>query len=84
MNTAMIIETAEAQCAGCLRCMLACSFFTSGKQAFNPALSKIQVEPGSGDGKLKIVFLEGCNNCGICTRYCEFGALNIHGGKTDE
>ena len=83
MNTTKILETAEAQCTGCLRCMLACSFFTSGRYEFNPSLSKIRVEPGSGDGEFEIVFLEGCDTCGICTRYCEFDALNMRGGKAD-
>ena len=64
MNTTKILETAEAQCTGCLRCMLACSFFTSGKQAFNPALSKIRVEPGSGDGEFEIVLLKAKNGYG--------------------
>ena len=84
MNTTKIIETTEAQCTGCLRCMLSCSFFTSGRHEFNPALSKIQVEPGSVDGEFEIVFVEGRDACGICTRYCVFDALNISGAKTDE
>jgi ferredoxin len=63
--------------------MLACSFFTSEKREFNLSLSKIQLEPGPGDGEFEIALLEDCNHCGICVRYCEFDALQINKGNAN-
>ena len=66
-------------CTGCLRCAMACSIYTSGQEAFNPYLSKIQISPGINGDTFDIVFTPECNGCGICVKYCEFGALNKEG-----
>ncbi len=63
-------------CSGCLRCSLACSFFTSPDRAFNPARSKIQVIHGQEDGLFQIELSQKCTHCGICVEYCEFGVLS--------
>ena len=69
------LTIAAEHCSGCLRCALACSFFTSPQRAFNPAKSKIQVLPGLEEGQFDVVLDEGCTHCGICVDYCEFGVL---------
>ena len=69
-----ILVTLE-RCSGCLRCALACSFFTVDR-AFNLAESRIQVMPGPKDGQFQVELTEDCTYCGICVDYCEFGALS--------
>ncbi len=70
------ISIAAENCSGCLRCALACSFFTSPERAFNPSKSSIQVIPGLEDGQFEVVLTEGCTHCGICVDYCEFDVLS--------
>ena len=70
------ISIAAEHCSGCLRCALACSFFTSLEGAFNPSQSKIQVTPGPEDGQFEVKLTEDCTHCGICVDYCEFGVLS--------
>jgi ferredoxin len=64
------------RCSGCLRCALACSFFTTPERAFNLSASKIVVLPGWEQGPYEVSFAEDCNGCGICIRYCAFGVLS--------
>lgn len=69
------ISAIPEACSGCLRCALACSFFTSHKREFSLTSSKIQVIPSADSSGFEIVFTEDCNKCGICIHHCEFGAL---------
>ena len=69
------ISIAPENCSGCLRCALACSFFTTSEREFNISKSKITVLPGWQQGEFEITLGEECNHCGICVQYCEFGAL---------
>ena len=70
------IVVAPEHCSGCLRCALACSFFTSRQREFNLSLSKITVLPGWEQGQFEIVLSQECTHCGICVPYCEFGVLS--------
>ncbi|MFC2000868.1 4Fe-4S dicluster domain-containing protein [Chloroflexota bacterium] len=70
------LSIAPEHCSGCLRCALACSFFTTRQRSFNPSQSKIQVTVGPEDGQFEVRLTEDCNHCGICIQYCEFGVLN--------
>ena len=63
-----ILMSAE-QCTGCLRCVLACSFFTSSEKAFNPLQSKIKVVPSEEDWQFKVTISNDCDLCGICVDY---------------
>lgn len=70
------VSIAKEHCSGCLRCALACSFFTSGQSAFSPSLSRIQVAPRVEFGQFDVKLTEDCTGCGICIDYCEFGVLS--------
>ena len=60
-------------CSGCLMCQLACSF--AWARAYNPSQSRILVEELDDTNPFSIVFTEECNDCGLCVRYCVYGAL---------
>jgi NAD-dependent dihydropyrimidine dehydrogenase PreA subunit len=61
-------------CTGCLICQLRCSW--RFEKAFNPAKAAIQVRRLVEDEReFAITFTERCDNCGICSRYCPYGAL---------
>ena len=74
MATEILVD--PEHCSGCLRCALACSFFTSPEREFNLSQSKITVVPGWEQGQFEIRLSEECTGCGICVKYCEFGALS--------
>lgn len=62
------------KCTGCLICQLRCSW-RFGK-AFNLAKSAIQIRRLVGqDTEFAISFTPSCDNCGICARFCPYGAL---------
>ncbi len=67
--------TAEpSKCAGCITCMLRCSFRIDSK--FNLSRSRIRVERQSGrSDEFKVSFTTDCDACLICARYCPYGAL---------
>ena len=70
------IRTIPEMCSGCLMCQLACSFaFT---QSYNPVEARILIKEGDDDiAPFRISFAEECNNCGLCVKYCFYGALKI-------
>ena len=69
-----------SKCAGCMTCMLRCSFRFDG--VFNLAGSKIQVRRLVGHlSEFEITFADGCDACGICVRYCPYGALTKRGAE---
>jgi NAD-dependent dihydropyrimidine dehydrogenase PreA subunit len=66
--------THPEKCTGCLVCELRCSLRFA--KAFSPSHSAIQIRHrvGGNDG-LSMVFSDLCDNCGICARFCPYGAL---------
>ena len=67
-----------ANCAGCLVCQLRCSL--RFERAFVPALAAIQVQRQvAGDTEYQVSFTDRCDNCGICARFCPYGALSQPG-----
>jgi len=70
----MPITVIASRCAGCLVCELRCSLRFA--KAFNPARAAIQVRRQvNSDSEYKIGFTEGCDHCGLCVRFCSYGAL---------
>ncbi|MEE8442985.1 MAG: 4Fe-4S dicluster domain-containing protein [Dehalococcoidia bacterium] len=67
------IASVPELCSGCLMCQLACSF--AWARAYNPSKSRILVEEMDDTNPFSIVFTEECNDCGLCVRYCVYGAL---------
>jgi len=68
------IEADPAKCAGCITCMLRCSFRSGNK--FNLSASCIQIERLVGrPNEFDVRFNTDCDACLICARYCPYGAL---------
>lgn len=68
------IRVDAARCTGCLICELRCSL--RFEKAFSPAKAAIRVRRLVGaEDEYQISFTERCDNCGICARYCPYGAL---------
>jgi Fe-S-cluster-containing dehydrogenase component len=69
-----LIVAEASKCAGCIICMLRCSFRRDSK--FNLSRSRIRVERQSGRAdEFAISFTTDCDACLICARYCPYGAL---------
>ncbi len=63
-----------ANCTGCLICELRCSL--RFEKAFNPSKAQIVIRRlVAADDEYAISFTDRCDNCGICVRYCPYGAL---------
>ena len=68
------IAADPTKCTGCIICQLRCSF--KFEKGFNPARSAIIIRKLiRGDNEYEISFTEKCDGCGICVRYCPYGAL---------
>ncbi|MDD5647661.1 MAG: 4Fe-4S binding protein [Dehalococcoidia bacterium] len=68
------IEADPAKCAGCITCMLHCSFRSGNK--FSLSASCIKVERLVGrPNEFDVSFNADCDACLICARYCPYGAL---------
>jgi ferredoxin len=68
------IKVDASKCTGCLICELRCSL--RFEKAFNPSKAQIRIRRLVGaDNEYEISFTEECDNCGICARYCPYGAL---------
>lgn len=68
------IRVDESRCSGCLICELRCSL--RFERAVNPSRSAIRVmRLVDKDREYEIAFTEKCDNCGICARFCPYGAL---------
>ena len=71
------IAVDAAKCTGCLICELRCSL--RFEKAFNPSRAKIMIRKlVEGENEYSIAFAEDCDNCGICARFCFYGALTQH------
>lgn len=67
------------RCSGCSACQLACSLLFTG--TFNPLEAYIRIN-WSGDLDRHISFTDECTSCGVCVRYCNYGALELEGDKS--
>jgi Fe-S-cluster-containing hydrogenase component 2 len=71
------IAADSSKCAGCLTCMLRCSFRHDRK--FNLSRSRILVSRLVGaENEFDISFSPECDACLICARYCPYDALTAH------
>jgi ferredoxin len=69
-----LVMADACKCAGCMTCMLRCSFKAAG--SFNFAAAKIRVTRLLNQpNEFKILFTDECDACGICVKYCPYGAL---------
>jgi len=76
-KSSYLIYADASKCAGCMTCALRCSFRLHG--TFNFAAARIQVRRLVNQAnEFEITFTEECDNCGICARYCPYGALTRH------
>jgi Fe-S-cluster-containing hydrogenase component 2 len=70
--------TAEpAKCQSCNMCQLLCSL--KHEKAFSPAKARVKVSQKINPGgalEITVSFTEDCDNCGLCARYCVYGALS--------
>ena len=65
------------ECCVCLMCQLVCSL--TKENIFNPSIARIKISKSiKTDGGLDvgISFTEECDNCGVCAKYCVYGALS--------
>jgi ferredoxin len=63
-----------SKCAGCRTCQLRCSL--RWEEAFVPAKSLVAIKRLVGeDHEYDISFSDKCDDCGICAKYCPYGAL---------
>jgi Fe-S-cluster-containing hydrogenase component 2 len=68
------ISVDASKCAGCITCMLRCSFRLYSK--FNLSRSRIVVDRLVGrENEFSVAFTDDCDACLICARYCQYGAL---------
>ena len=68
------IRADATKCVGCLICELRCSL--RFEKAFNPARAALRIRRLVGaENEYEISFSDRCDNCGICVRYCSYGAL---------
>lgn len=67
------IAVDAGKCVGCLTCCMYCSFVKHG--IINPLKAYIKVV-NSLEKVNDIYFTDDCNNCGVCARYCPYGALS--------
>ena len=64
----------EGKCSGCGVCQLRCSEHLG--KACNPLKAAIRID-GLFRGDIKHEFTDEFNQCGICARYCAYGALTL-------
>jgi NAD-dependent dihydropyrimidine dehydrogenase PreA subunit len=72
------ILTHPEKCTGCLTCEFRCSLRFA--KAFTPCRSAIQIRRlGECAHAFAMAFTDLCDNCGICVRFCPYGALESTG-----
>ena len=65
------------ECRVCLMCQLVCSLKQKG--IFNPSDAYIKISnvvKSDGGLDVGISFTDECDYCGLCARYCVYGALS--------
>jgi Fe-S-cluster-containing hydrogenase component 2 len=71
------VSANSSKCAGCINCMLRCSFRLG--RNFNLEQSRITITRLTGaENEFSIAFAPECDACLICARYCPYGALTAH------
>lgn len=64
------------ECRVCYMCQLICSL--KQEKVFNPERACIDVSSSllpDGSRDITIAFGEKCDSCGLCAKYCTYGAL---------
>jgi formate hydrogenlyase subunit 6/NADH:ubiquinone oxidoreductase subunit I len=69
MANRIFIQTDVSKCTGCQNCQLICSI--THAEIFMPATAKVRVSLNEP----QIIFEPECDRCGLCARYCLYGAL---------
>jgi Fe-S-cluster-containing dehydrogenase component len=69
------IQTIPEICSGCRICQLACS--SAWARSYNPAQARILIDDTEATKPVSITFTDECNDCGICVKYCFYGALKL-------
>jgi formate dehydrogenase (NADP+) beta subunit len=70
------IAVEATKCRSCYVCQLVCSLRFEG--AFDTSKAAIAIQPvmkPDGDAEIRISFEDKCDSCGLCVRYCPYGAL---------
>ena len=70
------IVVEAAKCRSCYVCQLVCSLRLEG--AFDTSKAAIAIQPvmkPDGEAEIVISFEDKCDSCGLCVRYCPYGAL---------
>ncbi|HEX77389.1 MAG TPA: FAD-dependent oxidoreductase [Dehalococcoidia bacterium] len=68
----LMIAADPDKCINCQICQMRCSLRRFG--AFNPAKAAIKVYR-LPSGEMHIEFTDDCDLCGLCARYCPYGAI---------
>jgi ferredoxin len=61
-------------CTGCFNCQLICSI--TYEDTFYPERARLSIERVRGE-TLSIQFEDNCTLCGLCAKYCMYGALTF-------
>ncbi len=72
------IRVSGQPCSGCGYCQLACSLIKTG--SFNPLKARVVVSYASV-GVSSVTFLEDCDSCGYCAKFCYYGVLKESAGE---
>lgn len=63
----------DEHCAGCMLCMLSCSF--RNFRIFNPDKSFVRLDKDERHTRFHLSIDDGCTLCGECIRACAYKAL---------
>ncbi len=66
-----------AECRLCYTCQMVCSL--KQDKTFNPSKAYIEISSvvkPSGELDIGVSFTDKCDNCGLCAKYCGYGALS--------
>ena len=64
-----------AKCVGCDLCRLRCSFRFA--KTFRPSEARISIDWNESLRGYEVALHDDCDHCGLCARYCVYGALII-------
>lgn len=71
MANRILVQTDVSKCTGCRSCQLICSI--THAEIFNPAMARVRISTKEP----QITFEPECTHCGLCARYCLYGALTV-------